>query len=126
VSAFAAGAGVVLGQRAKEEKSNEIRTIPELLSPGACSPSATRPPSLRRSKNAEPILSWPSRTTSLAESIEDFWRSFRAHPPSILRPPFPRPWRRITAASRRAAAMSSASSTASINQASGRACAHLP
>ena len=32
VSAFAAGAGLVLGQRATAEKSNEITAIPELLS----------------------------------------------------------------------------------------------
>lgn len=32
VSAFAAGAGLVLRQRATREKSNEIRAIPELLS----------------------------------------------------------------------------------------------
>ena len=31
VSAFAAGLGVVLGQKATEEKSNEITAIPELL-----------------------------------------------------------------------------------------------
>jgi predicted kinase len=31
VSAFAAGMGVVLGQRATDEKSNEITAIPELL-----------------------------------------------------------------------------------------------
>jgi predicted transposase YbfD/YdcC len=90
VSAFAAGAGLVLGQRATAEKSNEITAIPELLSlpwrwPVARSPSmrwAHRPAIAQaiQDRGADYVLAVKDNQPKLAESMEDFWNCFRAHP----------------------------------------------
>ena len=89
VSAFAAGAGVVLGQRATAEKSNEITAIPELLSTLAldgCTVTIdaigtqTAIAEAIQDRGADYVLAVKDNQPRLAESIEDFWRSFRAHP----------------------------------------------
>jgi len=89
VSAFAAGAGLVLGQRATKEKSNEITAIPELLSTLALEGcivtidamgTQTAIAAAIRDRGADYVLAVKDNQPRLAESIEDFWRSFRAHP----------------------------------------------
>ena len=89
VSAFAAGAGLVLGQRATAEKSNEITAIPELLSTLALAGctvtidaigTQTAIAEAIRERGADYVLAVKDNQPRLAESIEDFWRSFRAHP----------------------------------------------
>ena len=89
VSAFAAGAGLVLGQRATAEKSNEITAIPELLSTLAlvgCTVTIdaigtqTAIAEAIQDRGAEYVLAVKDNQPKLAESMEDFWRSFRAHP----------------------------------------------
>jgi len=90
VSAFAAGAGLALGQRATAEKSNEITAIPELLSTLAlkgCTVTidaiGTQTEIARqiRDRGADYVLAVKDNQPRLAESIQDFWRTFRAHPP---------------------------------------------
>jgi len=89
VSAFAAGAGLVLGQRATAEKSNEITAIPELLSTLALAGctvtidamgTQTAIAAAIQDRGADYVLAVKDNQPKLAESIEDFWRSFRAHP----------------------------------------------
>jgi predicted transposase YbfD/YdcC len=89
VSAFAAGAGLVLGQRATAEKSNEITAIPELLSTlslAGCTVTIdamgtqTAIAAAIQERGADYVLAVKDNQPKLAESIEDFWRSFRAHP----------------------------------------------
>ena len=89
VSAFAAGAGLVLGQRATAEKSNEITAIPELLSTLALAGctvtidamgTQTAIAEAIQQRGADYVLAVKDNQLRLAESIEDFWRSFRAHP----------------------------------------------
>jgi predicted transposase YbfD/YdcC len=89
VSAFAAGAGLVLGQRATAEKSNEITAIPELLSNLALAGctvtidaigTQTAIAEAIQERGADYVLAVKDNQPRLAESIEDFWRSFRAHP----------------------------------------------
>jgi len=89
VSAFAAGAGLVLGQRATAEKSNEITAIPELLSTLALTGctvtidaigTQTAIAEAIQQRGAEYVLSVKDNQPRLAESIQDFWRCFRAHP----------------------------------------------
>jgi len=89
VSAFAAGAGLVLGQRATAEKSNEITAIPELLSTLALAGctvtidamgTQTAIAEAIQNRQADYVLAVKDNQPRLAESIEDFWRSFRAHP----------------------------------------------
>jgi predicted transposase YbfD/YdcC len=89
VSAFAAGAGLVLGQRATAEKSNEITAIPELLSTLALSGctvtidamgTQTSIAEAIQERGADYVLAVKDNQPKLAESIEDFWKSFRAHP----------------------------------------------
>jgi predicted transposase YbfD/YdcC len=89
VSAFAAGAGLVLGQRATAEKSNEITAIPELLSTLALAGctvtidaigTQTAIAEAIQERGADYVLAVKDNQPRLAESIEDFWRSFRAHP----------------------------------------------
>lgn len=91
VSAFAAGAGLVLGQRGTAEKSNEITAIPELLSTLALTGctvtidamgTQTAIAKAIRDRGADSILAVKDNQPKLAESIQDFWRSFRAHPAS--------------------------------------------
>ena len=89
VSAFAAGAGLVLGQRATAAKSNEITAIPELLSTLALAGctvtidamgTQTAIAEAIQNRGADYVLAVKDNQPKLAESIEDFWRSFRAHP----------------------------------------------
>jgi predicted transposase YbfD/YdcC len=89
VSAFAAGAGLVLGQRATAAKSNEITAIPELLSTLALAGctvtidamgTQTAIAEAIQNREADYVLAVKDNQPRLAESIEDFWRSFRAHP----------------------------------------------
>jgi predicted transposase YbfD/YdcC len=89
VSAFAAGAGLVLGQRATAEKSNEITAIPELLSTlslAGCTVTIdaigtqTAIADAIQDRGAEYVLAVKDNQPRLAESIKDFWHSFRAHP----------------------------------------------
>jgi predicted transposase YbfD/YdcC len=89
VSAFAAGAGLVLGQRATAEKSNEITAIPELLSTlslAGCTVTIdamgtqTAIAAAIQERGADYVLAVKDNQPKLAESIGDFWTSFRAHP----------------------------------------------
>ena len=89
VSAFAAGVGLVLGQRATAEKSNEITAIPELLSTlslAGCTVTIdamgtqTAIAAAIQERGADYVLAVKDNQPKLAESIEDFWTSFRAHP----------------------------------------------
>lgn len=75
VSVFAAGTGLVLGQRTAREKSNQITAIPELLSTlplGGCTVT----------------IDAIDAQMQITESIRDFWRTFRAHPPDWTRHSF--------------------------------------
>jgi hypothetical protein len=87
VSAFAAGAGLVLGQRATTEKSNEITAIPELLStlsltgctvPIDAMSTQTAIADAIQQRGADYVLAFKDNHPKLAESIQDFLRSFRA------------------------------------------------
>ena len=89
VSAFAAGAGLVLGQRATAEKSNEITAIPELLSTLALAGctvtidamgTQTAIAEAIQKRGADYVLAVKDNQPKLSASIQDFWRSFRAHP----------------------------------------------
>lgn len=89
VSAFAAGAGLVLGQRATAEKSNEITAIPELLSTLALGGSTVTIDAIGaqtgiaesiQNRGADYVLAVKDNQPQLAASIRSFWRSFRAHP----------------------------------------------
>jgi len=89
VSAFAAGAGLVLGQRKTAEKSNEIAAIPELLSTLALAGCTVTIDAIGtqtaiveaiQQRGADYVLAVKENQPRLAESIKDFWRCFRAHP----------------------------------------------
>jgi predicted transposase YbfD/YdcC len=89
VSAFAAGAGLVLGQRATAAKSNEITAIPELLANLALTGctvtidamgTQTNIAQAIQGRGADYVLAVKDNQPKLAESIQDFWRDFRAHP----------------------------------------------
>ena len=89
VSAFAAGAGLVLGQRATAEKSNEIKAIPELLATLALAGctvtidaigTQTAIAAAIQSQGADYVLAVKGNQPKLAESIQDFWGSFGANP----------------------------------------------
>lgn len=91
VSAFAAGAGLVLGQRATAEKSNEITAIPELLSALALTGctvtidamgTQTNIAQTIQDRGADYVLAVKDNQPKLAESIQDFWLDFQAHPAS--------------------------------------------
>ena len=97
VSAFATGAGLVLGQRATREKSNEITAIPELLSTLALAGctvtidaigAQTGIAELIQDRGADYVLAVKDNQLQLAESIRDFWRTFRAHSPEWTRHSF--------------------------------------
>jgi len=90
VSAFSAGAGLVLGQRATREKSNEITAIPELISTlvlAGCTVTIdaigtrTAIAELIQERGAEYVLVVKDNQPQLATSIRDFMGTFRAHPP---------------------------------------------
>jgi len=89
VSAFAAGAGLVLGQRATAEKSNEKTAIPELLATLALTgcivtidAMGTQPNIAQaiRNRGADYVLSVKDNQPKLAESIRDFFDAFQAAP----------------------------------------------
>lgn len=89
VSAFAAGAGLVLGQRATAEKSNEKTAIPELLATLALEgcivtidAMGTQPNIAQsiRDRGADYILSVKDNPPKLAESVQDFFVAFQAGP----------------------------------------------
>lgn len=89
VSAFAAGAGLVLGQRATAEKSNEKTAIPELLATLALEgcivtidAMGTQPNIAEsiRERRADYVLAVKNNQPLLAESINDFFTIFRNEP----------------------------------------------
>ena len=89
VSAFAAGANVVLGQRATAAKSNEKTAIPELLATlvlEGCivtiDAMGTQPNIAQaiRDRGAEYILSVKDNQPKLADSVRDFFAAFFAAP----------------------------------------------
>ncbi|MEF8718264.1 MAG: ISAs1 family transposase [Candidatus Accumulibacter necessarius] len=89
VSAFAAQAGVVLGQRATAKKSNEKTAIPELLATLALQGSivtidamGTQPNIAQaiRDRGADYLLAVKDNQPKLAESIDDFFIAFEAAP----------------------------------------------
>jgi predicted transposase YbfD/YdcC len=89
VSAFAAGAGLVLGQRATAEKSNEKTAIPDLLASLALTgcivtidAMGTQPNFAQaiRDRGADYFLSVKANQPTLADSIRDFFDAFQAPP----------------------------------------------
>lgn len=89
VSAFAAGAGVVLGQRATAAKSNEKTAIPEWLTTLALEgcivtidAMGTQPNIAQaiRDRGADYVLAIKDNQPTLAESIRDFVSAFDAAP----------------------------------------------
>ena len=89
VSAFASGAGLVLGQRATAEKSNEKTAIPELLATLALTgcivtidAMGTQPNIAQaiRDRGADYVLSVKDNQPTLADSIRDFFDAFQAAP----------------------------------------------
>ena len=88
-SAFAAGAGLVLGQRATAEKSNEKTAIPELLATlaldgcivtiDAMGTQASIAQAIR-DRGAEYILAVKDNQPTLADSMRDFYAQFKAVP----------------------------------------------
>ncbi|MGB9494390.1 MAG: ISAs1 family transposase [Azonexus sp.] len=89
VSAFAAGAGLVLGQRATAEKSSEKTAIPELLATLALEgcivtidAMGTQPNIAQaiRDRGADYILSVKDNQPTLADSVRDFFTAFQAAP----------------------------------------------
>jgi predicted transposase YbfD/YdcC len=89
VSAFAAGAGLVLGQRATAEKSNEKTAIPELLATLALEgcivtidAMGTQPNIAQaiRDRGANYILSVKDNQPKLADSVQDFFAAFQSAP----------------------------------------------
>ena len=89
VSAFAAGAGLVLGQRATPAKSNEKTAIPELLATlalegcvatnDAMGTQATIAQAIW-ARGADYVLAVKDNQPMLAESIKDFWQAFETAP----------------------------------------------
>jgi predicted transposase YbfD/YdcC len=89
VSAFAAGAGLVLGQRATAEKSNEKTAIPELLATLALQGCTVTIDAMGtqaniaqavRDRGADYVLAVKDNQPKLAESIRDFMVDFQAQP----------------------------------------------
>lgn len=89
VSAFAAGAALVLGQRATAQKSNEKTAIPELLATLALEgciviidAMGTQPNIAQaiRARGAAYVLSVKNNQPELAESIQDFMTAFVVPP----------------------------------------------
>jgi predicted transposase YbfD/YdcC len=89
VSAFAAGVGLVLGQRATTEKSNEKTAIPELLATlaldgcivtiDAMGTQASIAQAIR-DRGADYILAVKENQPSLADAMRDFYAQFKAVP----------------------------------------------
>jgi predicted transposase YbfD/YdcC len=89
VSAFAAGAGLVLGQRATAEKSNEKTAIPQLLATLALEGCIVTIDAMGtqaniaqaiRARGANYILPAKDNQPKLADSIRDFFVIFKANP----------------------------------------------
>jgi len=89
VSAWASSQRLVLGQQACEAKSNEITAIPLLLERLALTGALVTIDAMGtqtaiaeaiRERGADYVLAVKDNQPRLAESIEDFWRCFRAHP----------------------------------------------
>ena len=89
VSAFAAGAGLVLGQRATAEKSNEKTAIPELLASLALEGCIVTIDAMGtqaniaqaiRDRGADYILAVKDNQPILADSMRDFFTQFKAAP----------------------------------------------
>ena len=89
VSAFAAGAGLVLGQRATAKKSNEKTAIPELLSTLALEGCIVTIDAMGtqaniaqaiRDRGADYVLAVKDNQPLLADSIRDFFTQFQAVP----------------------------------------------
>lgn len=89
VSAFAAGAGLVLGQTATAAKSNEITAIPSLLQTLALEGcivtidamgTQTQIAQTIRNRKADYVLSVKENHPTLADSLREFFVSFRAAP----------------------------------------------
>lgn len=89
VSAFAAGAGLVLGQRATAEKSNEKTAIPELLATLALEGCVVTVDAMGtqpniagsiRERQADYVLAVKNNQPLLAESINDFFAIFSSAP----------------------------------------------
>lgn len=89
VSAFAAGAGVVIGQRATAAKSNEKTAIPELLATlalegcivtiDAMGTQASIAQAIR-DRGADYILAVKNNQPNLAEALRDFFEQFKNAP----------------------------------------------
>jgi len=89
VSAFAAGVGLVLGQRATTEKSNEKTAIPELLATlalegcivtiDAMGTQASIAQAIR-DRGADYILAVKDNQPTLADAMRDFYDQFKAVP----------------------------------------------
>jgi predicted transposase YbfD/YdcC len=89
VSAFAAGVGLVLGQRATTEKSNEKTAIPELLATlaldgcivtiDAMGTQASIAQAIR-DRGADYILAVKDNQPTLADAMRDFYAQFKAVP----------------------------------------------
>ena len=89
VSAFAAGAGVVIGQRATAEKSNEKTAIPELLATLALEGCIVTIDAIGtqaniaqaiRDRGADYVLAVKDNQPILAEALREFYAQFRAAP----------------------------------------------
>ena len=89
VSAFAAGAGLVMGQTATATKSNEITAIPSLLQTLALEGCIVTIDAMGtqiqiaqtiREREADYILSVKENHPTLADSLRDFFVSFRVAP----------------------------------------------
>ncbi len=89
VSAFAAGAGLVLGQRATAQKSNEKKAIPELLATLALEGCIVTIDAMGtqaniaqaiRDRGADYVLAVKDNQPTLAESLRDFFALFKAAP----------------------------------------------
>lgn len=89
VSAFAAGAGLVLGQRATAAKSNEKTAIPELLATLALEGcivtidamgTQTNIAQAIRDRGANYVLAVKDNQPTLANSMRDFFAQFKAAP----------------------------------------------
>jgi predicted transposase YbfD/YdcC len=89
VSAFAAGAGLVLGQHATAEKSNEKTAIPELLATLALEGCIVTIDAMGtqaniaqaiRDRGAAYVLAVKDNQPTLAASIRDFFVQFQAQP----------------------------------------------
>jgi len=90
VSAFAADAGLILGQQATAAKSNEKTAIPELLATLALEgcvvtvdAMGTQPGIAQaiRKQGADYVLAVKGNQPRLLESIKDFFETFRQHAP---------------------------------------------